>query len=115
MIGSLIGKLVRARWGSILPELFKAAAEGKFGSMVQKVYWASAKYKTVTGAVLLAAGAALETLAAAYPDMAWAAPASRYVYLIGGFLAAVGLVDGGVRAPWPTKPDGTASWQETKK
>lgn len=114
MIGSLIAKFIRAKWGSILPEVFKAAAEGKFGPVVQKVYWATAKYKTVTGAVLLAAGAGLETIAATYPEWTWAAPAATYVYVVGGFLAAVGLVDGGVRAPWPTKPDGTASWQEPR-
>ena len=114
MLGNLVVKFLKARWGSILPEVFKAAAEGQFGPKVQAVYWWTAQYKTISGAVLMAVGAGLETVCASFPDMAWSCGASRYVYLVGGFLAVVGLADGGTRAPWPTKPDGTASWQDGK-
>lgn len=94
-------RFIKARWGSILPAIFKAAAEGEFGEPVKRVYWALSQYKTFSGAALMAAGAGLETVCASFPDFAWACPASRYVYLAGEVLAVVGLVDGGVRAPWP--------------
>ncbi len=106
MLGSLVVKFLKARWGSILPEVFKAAAEGRFGPKVQAVYWWSEKRKTISGAALLALGAAAETLCATYPDMTWACGASGYIYAVGAFLTLVGLVDGGVRAPWPKRPDG---------
>lgn len=101
LLGSLVVKFVKARWGAILPAVFKAAAEGQFGPAVQRVYWATARYKTFTGAVVLGLGAALETVCAGFPDFAWSCPAPRYVYLAGALLTAVGLVDGGTRAPWP--------------
>lgn len=102
MIGSLIAKFVKGRWGSILPQVLRAAAEGKFGPQAKAVYWFGAGYRTVTGALLVGVGAGLaslcDTSGTVYP---WACTAQPYVLTIGGFLAAVGLVDGGVRAPWP--------------
>lgn len=94
-------RFLRGRWGSILPALFKGIAEGKFGELPKRIYWFGAGHRTVTGAILLAAGAGLETIASAYPEWTWAAPAARYVYAAGAFLTTVGLVDGGVRSPWP--------------
>lgn len=85
----------------ILPALLKAWAEGKFGAPAQKFYWLLAGYKTITGAIILALGAGLETVCAGYPGYAWSCTAAPYVYMIGGLLAAVGLVDGGTRSPWP--------------
>jgi hypothetical protein len=114
LLKGVLVKFVRARWGSILPALFKAAAEGQFGPAVQKAYWWTAGYRTFIGAVLLGVGAGLETVCASYPDLTWACPAARYVYIAGGVLTAVGLADGGTRAPWPTTPSGAASWQHDK-
>lgn len=108
MTGLLKGiavKFLRARWGSILPAVFKAAGEGSFGPAVQRVYWAIAGKKTFVGAVLLAACAGLETICASYPEMPWACSAARIVFLVGAFLASVGLVDGGTRSPWPRGAD----------
>jgi hypothetical protein len=101
MLKALLVKLVKGNWGRILPAILKAAADGHFGSAVQKAYVFMAGKKTVSGAIFLGLGAALETVCAAYPEFAWACPAARWVYLIGGVLAGVGLVDGGVRSPWP--------------
>ena len=114
MLRNLVFKFLKARWGAILPEVFKAAAEGRFGPRLAAFYWRTAQYKTISGAVLMAVGAGLETVCASFPDMAWSCGASRYVYLVGGFLAVVGLADGGTRAPWPSKPDGSPSWQGDK-
>lgn len=96
----------------VLPTLFKNAAEGRMGPQLRAVYWWLAGKKTVTGAVLMAVGAGLETLIPSFPEWTWLLPVSQWVYWLGGALAAVGLVDGGTRSPWPVKPDGTASWQE---
>lgn len=95
-------RFLRGKWGSILPALFKAIAEGKMGEWPKRIYWFGAGHRTVTGAVLLAVGAGLEMTCSSYPDMAWACSAGKYVYVVGAFLASVGLVDGGVRSPWPT-------------
>ena len=94
----------KAKWGSILPAVFKAAAEGDLGSGVKWFYWRAAGYKTVTGAVLLGAGVGLEAVCSSYPDIPLSCQASHWCYLLGTFLTSVGLVDGGTRAPWP---DGT--------
>lgn len=102
LLKSLVVKFIKARWGSILPAILKAAAEGDFGEPVKKLYAFAAGKKTITGAALVALGAGLETLCASFPEYAvWACPASRYLYIVGGLLASVGLVDGGTRAPWP--------------
>jgi hypothetical protein len=101
LLAKIATRFIKGRWGSILPAILRAAAEGQLGEPVKRAYWVAAGYRTFTGAVLVGLGAALETVCGSYPDMAWACPAARYVYIAGGLLAAVGLVDGGVRAPWP--------------
>lgn len=101
LIKALAIKVLKAKWGSLLPAVFKAAAEGELGEPMKKVYWFGAGHRTFTGAVLLAAGAGLETICAGYPDVGWSCSAARYVYYAGAFLTTVGLVDGGTRAPWP--------------
>lgn len=112
ILAKLAGKLVKGKWGAILPALLRAAAEGSFGEPVKRAYWWAAGKKTVTGAILLAAGAGLEVLAAAHPEWAWTSAWAGYVFTAGSILAAVGLVDGGVRSPWPT---GTQIPQEAKR
>jgi len=109
MMQALIVRFVKGRWGTILPALFKAAAEGGFGEPIKKVYWATAKYKTMIGAVLWGAGAALETVCGQYPQFAWACTYALWPYYAGMFLTAVGLADGGTRSPWPTGTD-KADW-----
>jgi len=101
LLKSLTIKLIKARWGAILPAIFKAAAEGDFGPQVKAAYWALAGKKTIIGASILGAGVALETLCASYPQWGWPCGWSRWVYLAGGILTSVGLADGGTRAPWP--------------
>ena len=68
MMQALIVRFLKGRWGTILPALFKTAAEGGFGEPIKKVYWATAKYKTMIGAVLWGAGAALETVCGSTPS-----------------------------------------------
>lgn len=108
-MGGLLAKLIRplaikflkGNWGKLLPGVFKAAGEGQFGTTVQKVYLWSRGKKTITGAVLLGLGAALETVCSQYPVYGWSCAWSRYVYDAGIFLTSVGLVDGATRSPWP--------------
>lgn len=86
----------------VIPSLLRMWAEGKLGAPAQKLYWLLAGYKTITGAVLLAVGTGLETTCAGYADYAWTCQAAPYVYMVGAALAAIGLVDGGTRSPWPS-------------
>lgn len=106
LLMKIASRFVRGRWGAILPALFRGAADGQFGPQVRAVYWWLAGKKTIAGAILLGTGAALETVCAGYATFAWACQWSGYVYAAGAFLAAVGLVDGGTRAPWPSPPQG---------
>lgn len=112
MLKALALKFLKGKWGSLVPMVLTAAAEGEFGPGVEKVYrWLKGK-KTVTGAILLGSGAALETICAGYPSMDWSCQIVPWLYGGGGILASVGLVDGGLRAPWPK---GTAIPPEAKK
>lgn len=104
MLQALAIRFLKGRWGTILPALFKTAAEGGFGEPLKKVYWATAKYKTAVGAILIFVGAGAETTCASLPDLSWTCGVARWIYYGGMVLTAVGLADGGTRAPWP---DGT--------
>lgn len=101
LLGKLAVKFLKGRWGQILPALFKAAGEGKFGPAVKRLYWLGNGYATFTGAVFVGVGAGLEAVTAAYPEWAWAPVAAVWVYRIGTFLFTVGLLRGGVNSPWP--------------
>lgn len=105
LVKMLVIKFLKARWGELLPAVFKAAAEGSFGPGVSKVYWFCAKYKTATGAVLWGAGAALESVCSNYPSLGWTCTWAPYVYYAGMILTGVGLADGGTRSPWPKGAD----------
>jgi len=87
--------------GKILPGLLRAAAEGSFGEPVKRLYWLLAGYKTATGAVLMALGTGLEAVAASFPEWSWAPQAAQAIFWLGALLSSVGLVDAGVRSPWP--------------
>jgi hypothetical protein len=102
LITSLATKFIKGHWGSILPGVFKSAAEGDFGPQVKATYWFMAKYKTVTGAVLMGLGAAAESVAPSHPEWPWLITVAQTVYYIGEVGVVVGLVDGGTRSPWPT-------------
>lgn len=105
MIGSLIAKFLKGRWGSVLPTLLKAVAEGKAGEPAKAVYWKVAGFKTVTGAALGGIGAGLTFVCTSYgATYPWACTASGWVMGAGALLFGVGLIDGGTRSPWP---DGT--------
>jgi len=118
--------LRRINWGKVAPTVLRMIAEGKADEALgltappaaegkwlarffhdlrsypfKRAYWAAAGLKTFTGAVLLFVGAGLETLCGSYPAWGWSCEWSRYVYYAGGLLTAIGLVDGGTRAPWP--------------
>ena len=112
---SLIQKLglrfLKGNWGRLLPTVFKAAAEGGLGEPVKKFYWFLAGKKTILGAVFIGLGYGLEAICNANPEMAWGCEWSKYVMAVGGFLSAIGLVDGGTRSPWPEKPDGSKPWK----
>ncbi len=105
LLKNLVIKFVKARWGSILPAVFKAAGEGDLGPTVKRVYWFAAKYKTFTGAILWGGGAALETVCANYPTLGWSCKWPGIIYYAGMILTGVGLADGGTRAPWPKGAD----------
>ena len=85
----------------ILPSLLKSWAEGGLGEPAKKVYWWLAGYKIITGMIFIVLGTGLEALASSYPDLTWAPTVARSVFWAGSLLASVGLVDGGVRSPWP--------------
>lgn len=100
----ILGRLVAAGdvIAKVLPTLLRLWAEGKlFGEKGARVYWWLAGKKTVTGAILLALGTGLEAVAAGYPELAWAPVAARVIFWTGAALSSIGLVDGGVRSPWP--------------
>ena len=92
---------MKGKWGSILPALLRAVAEGKMGDPAKAIYWKTAGYRTVTGAVLVAVGAGLGSVCTGYPEFAWACKSQVWVMAAGGLLSAVGLADGGTRTPWP--------------
>lgn len=105
MIGTLIAKFLKGRWGSILPEVLTAIADGKAGPQAKAVYWFAAGKKTLTGAVLGGIGAALTYVCSSYgATYAWSCTAAHWVLIVGGVLFSVGLVDGGNRAPVPDEP-----------
>lgn len=101
VLSVVLVKFFKARWGSILPAIFKAAGEGQFGEAVKKAYWTGCGYATFTGFVFVFIGSGLESVSAAFPEYAWAPVAAAWVYRIGTVLAAVGLLRGGVNSPWP--------------
>lgn len=105
MIKILVVRFLKARWGSILPAIFKAAAEGQFGDKVKFLYWKASEFKTFTGAILWAVGAGADTVCGNYPDFPWACTVAKVAYYAGMFLTGVGLADGGTRAPWPKGAD----------
>lgn len=96
----------------ILPGLLRAAAEGAFGEGVKKAYWVAAGYKTATGALLMALGTGLEAISASFPEWTWAPAVAQLVFWLGALLSSVGLVDAGVRSPWPK---GTEIPEEAKR
>jgi uncharacterized membrane protein YedE/YeeE len=106
--------LKRINWGKLLPTLFKMVAEGKVDKLlgltaekglksypIKRAYWLAAGRKTFAGAVLIGVGTGLEAVCANFTGFTWTCGASRWVYLAGGVLTSIGLVDGGTRAPWP--------------
>ncbi len=103
MLLKVLGKIISKAGlvSKLLPMLLKMWVEGGLGEPAQKVYWFLAGKKAITGAILLAVGTGLEATCGSYPDMSWACPAARYVFWFGALLTSVGLVDGGVRSPWP--------------
>jgi len=114
LIWRLLGKFVRGNWGKVVPTVMKAVADGHLGAAPRAVYWFLAGKKTVIGALLWGAGAALETVCANYPAYAWACPYAAWPYWFGMVLTGLGLADGGTRSPWPAMPDGAPPWQEDK-
>lgn len=106
MLLKVLGKIISKAGlvSKLLPMLLKMWAEGGLGAPAQKVYWFLAGKKVVTGAILLGLGTAADATCGSYPDMAWSCTLARGVFWLGALLTSVGLVDGGVRSPWP---DGT--------
>jgi len=106
MLLKLIGKIASKAGlvSKLLPMLLRLWAEGGLGKPAQAVYWFLAGKKAITGAVLLAVGTALDATCGSYPQWDWACYLARGVFWLGALLTSVGLVDGGVRSPWP---DGT--------
>lgn len=101
LLKTLALRFLKGHWGKLLPPLFKAAAEGDLGPQVKALYWFASKYKTITGAILWGAGAALETVCGNYPEFSWACAYAAWPYWLGVVLTGVGLADGGTRSPYP--------------
>jgi len=101
LVGKLAVRFLKGRWGSILPALLRALAEGKFGETPKAIYWKTAGYRTLTGAALSAVAVGAGQVCGSYPDYAWSCDVAKYALAVGVFLAGVGLADGGTRAPWP--------------
>lgn len=66
-----------------------------------KVYWWLEGKKTVSGVILIGIGAALREVAPMYPELEWLPAVMQAVTWLGATMASVGLVDAGVRSPWP--------------
>lgn len=113
LIQKLLVKFFKGNWGKIIPPILTAIAEGKMGPVAKKVYWFMAGKKTISGMVLLGLAYGLEAVCNQYGTL-WGCQWSQWLVWIGGFLASVGLIDGGNRAPWPETPSGGAPWQEGK-
>jgi len=114
LLQKLLLKFVKGNWGKIIPPILTAIAEGKMGPVVKRVYWVVAGKKTFIGMVLVGLAYGLEAVCNNYGGAGWGCTASQWLVWIGGFLASVGLIDGGNRAPWPETPTGGAPWQEGK-
>jgi uncharacterized membrane protein YedE/YeeE len=107
MMGTLIAKFLKGRWGAILPALLKAIAEGKAGEPAKAIYWKTVGYKTPAGALVFGVGAGLGYVCGSYHDVyPWACTAQTWLMGAGGLLVSVGLVDGGTRAEPPVEPKG---------
>jgi uncharacterized membrane protein YedE/YeeE len=105
LIVKLAVRFLKGKWGSLLPALLRSVAEGKLGERPKAIYWKTAGYRTFVGAALVGLGYGLGGVCGSYSEtMAWACKAQGWVMALGALLAAVGLADGGTRAPWP---DGT--------
>ena len=102
MLQALAIRFLKGQWGTILPALFKTAAEGGFGEVVKKVYWGTSRYKTLIGAILWGVGGGMEMVCGNYPQFTWVCHYALWPYYAGMFLTGVGLADGGTRSPWPT-------------
>jgi hypothetical protein len=97
----LIVKFLKGNWGKLIPMVFKAIADGEFGKVPQRAYiWLAGK-KTISGAALFGLALAFEGVCSNYPSITWSCGVSRVLYDLGAVLLAVGLIDGGVRSPWP--------------
>jgi hypothetical protein len=101
LIKVVLVKFLKGNWGKVLPVFFKAIAEGQLGEPAKKIYWLLAGRKTAIGALLLAIGTGMEAVCANHPAFPWTCEVGTWVYWLGGMLAAIGLVDGGTRSPWP--------------
>lgn len=101
MLKSILVRLLKAKWSSVLAQLFRAVAEGDFGEKAKAVYWWAAGKKTRTGVLLLAVSLGLKALAGYPNDFPWAPLAAEIVFGIGTFLVTVGLSDGLAREEPP--------------
>ena len=110
LLKSLAAKVVRGHWGRVIPAIFRAAGEGDFGPALKGLYWFGEKYATVTGAVLWAIGAGLETVCGGYPQWAWSCEASGWIVVVGQVLTSAGLLRGATNSPWP---EGSQKGQKT--
>lgn len=114
LLRGLVVKMLKGRIGSILPALFKAAAEGEFGQPIKRLYWWTSGKKTAMGAIPWFIGAGAETVCSNMPQFPWTCDVSHWAYWIGMVLIPVGLIDAGTRSPWPSTPDGQPPWKKEK-
>jgi len=101
-----VGVLDTVRIDTVGKKCMWSWAEGGFGEPAKKLYWKLAGKKALIGAIFIAVWWGLDFASVTWPEQApWAKPVSETLLMVGGFLAAAGLIDGGVRAPWPKGTD----------
>lgn len=100
----------------LLPNFFKGIAEGQFGEVAKKVYWALAGKKTLTALIMVilygVANVALNVFGQCVPECATQAAVDQwavmltYVPEIVSVAIAIGLYDSAIRLEPPTERKG---------
>lgn len=98
--------------GRVLPSLIAALAEGDFGALPAKIYWALKGRKIVVGAIgwglaeilykLVDGGGCLQLWVGACDQIR---PVAYWVATIMGYLTVAGLADAAVHYEPPQKPE----------
>lgn len=100
LFGKIKGKAEKLVAGKIIALVLKRAAEGGFGSVVQKLYLALVGKKTLIAAALAALAAGLQA-AEESGQFPGAGAAAKVVAALAAALATLGQIDGALRLDPP--------------